>query len=49
MPSDNSDFPNLDIGYYPVQLGLGNCHKCISLTKKTIYAFQDPVCKVVLF
>ena len=20
-PSDTSDFPNLDIGYYPVQLG----------------------------
>ena len=21
VPSDTSDFPNLDIGYYPVQLG----------------------------
>ncbi len=21
VPSDSSDFPNLDIGYYPVQLG----------------------------
>jgi hypothetical protein len=49
MPKDTIDFPNLDIGHYPLIEGAGNCHRCLSLSRKSLYATEDPDCRVLLF
>ena len=48
-PIDSVEYPNLDIGHYPVHEGKGNCHRCVSLTRKTMYAFKNPDCRVIPF
>ena len=48
-PEDKLDYPQLDIGYYPLIEGAGNCHKCIAATKKSMYASKDPDCRAILF
>ena len=48
-PMDRWDLPNLDIGYYQLLEGKGNCHKCISLSGKSMYASENPDCRAVLF
>lgn len=48
-PIDRIDYPQLDIGYYPVIEGQGNCHKCLAYTKKSIFAQNNPDCRVILF
>lgn len=48
-PDDRIDYPNFDIGHYPLVKGKGNCHKCLSLSKKSMYAIEDPDCRMVPF
>ena len=48
-PDDKLDYPNLDIGHYQVLEGVGNCHKCLSLSRKSMYANFNPDCRAVAF
>ena len=47
-PKVDDVFPNLDIGYYQLTKGAGNCHKCISLSSKSIFGNYNPDCRAVL-
>lgn len=48
-PGFPTDYPVLDVGHYPEIEGHGNCMKCLSLSKKSLYALGDPDCRVVPF
>jgi hypothetical protein len=48
-PIDRTDYPNVDIGHYQLLDGLGNCHKCVSLSNKSLFAVSNPDCRAVLF
>lgn len=48
-PSYPLDYPILDIGYYPMEKGHGNCYRCLSLSKKSLFAISDPDCRKVPF
>ena len=48
-PKDRTDYPNLDIGHYQLLAGKGNCMKCVSLSRKSLYASENPDCRAVAF
>ena len=48
-PIDRTDYPNMDIGHYQLLEGKGNCHKCVSLSKKSMFATKNPDCRAILF
>ena len=48
-PLDRTDYPNMDIGHYQLIAGKGNCHKCVSLSKKSLYASKNPDCRAIPF
>ena len=48
-PNDGVEYPILDIGYYPYVEGQGNCHTCLHISRKSLYATENPDCRVVPF
>ena len=48
-PKYPTDYPILDIGHYPLTEGQGNCMRCLSLSKKSLYAISDPDCRLLPF